>query len=65
MIKTSISTPIIDPFVALFGIKLDDTNYTPWSQIVEMYISSKDKLGYVNGKFPQPYLSFTPPIKTS
>ncbi|KAL6318435.1 hypothetical protein AAG906_041201 [Vitis piasezkii] len=36
------------------GIKLDGTNYALWSQIVEMYISGKDKLGYINGDFPQP-----------
>jgi hypothetical protein len=36
------------------GIKLDDNNYALWSQIVEMYISGKDKLGYINGDLPQP-----------
>ena len=36
------------------GIKLDGTNYALWSQIVEMFISGKDKLGYINGDFPQP-----------
>ncbi|RVW48565.1 hypothetical protein CK203_088438 [Vitis vinifera] len=36
------------------GIKLDGTNYALWSQIVEMYISGKDKLGYINGDLPQP-----------
>ncbi|KAG8386531.1 hypothetical protein BUALT_Bualt03G0158100 [Buddleja alternifolia] len=28
----------------LIGIKLDGTNYGLWSQVVEMYISGKDKL---------------------
>jgi hypothetical protein len=36
------------------GIKLDGTNYALWSQIVEMFISRKDKLGYINGDLPQP-----------
>ena len=36
------------------GVKLNDTNYALWSQVVEMYISGKDKLGYINGEFPQP-----------
>ncbi|RVW39276.1 hypothetical protein CK203_085115 [Vitis vinifera] len=36
------------------GIKLDGTNYALWSQVVEMYISGKDKLGYINGDFLQP-----------
>ena len=36
------------------GIKLNGTNYALWSQIVEMYISGKDKLGYINGDLPQP-----------
>lgn len=35
-------------------IKLDGTNYALWSQIVEMYISGRDKLGYINGDLPQP-----------
>lgn len=35
------------------GIKLDDTNYGPQSQVIEMYISGKDKLRYINGDFPQ------------
>ncbi|KAL6322495.1 hypothetical protein AAG906_009794 [Vitis piasezkii] len=30
------------------------TNYALWSQIVKMYISGKDKLGYINGDPPQP-----------
>ncbi|XP_068655750.1 uncharacterized protein [Aristolochia californica] len=33
-------------------IKLDDTNYALWTQVVDMYISCK--LGYLNGDFPQP-----------
>ncbi|XP_050229442.1 uncharacterized protein LOC126678591 [Mercurialis annua] len=36
------------------GIKLDGTNYALWSQIVEMYISGKDKLGYINGELSEP-----------
>ena len=36
------------------GIKLDGTNYALWSQIVEMYISGKDKLRYINGDLPEP-----------
>jgi len=34
-------------------IKLNGTNYALWSQIVEMYISRKDKLGYINDDLPQ------------
>ena len=40
---------------AQIGIKLDGTNYALWSQVVEMYISGKDKLGYINGDLPQPH----------
>jgi len=36
------------------GIKLDGTNYALWSQIVEMFISGKDKLKYINDDLPQP-----------
>ena len=39
---------------APIAIKLNGTNYALWSQIVEMYISGKDKLGYINGDLPQP-----------
>ncbi|XP_059649773.1 uncharacterized protein LOC132295500 [Cornus florida] len=39
---------------APIGIKLDDTNYGLWSQVVEMYISGKGKLGYINGDLLQP-----------
>lgn len=35
-------------------IKLDGSNYALWSQVVEMYISGRDKLGYINGDYPQP-----------
>ena len=39
---------------APISIKWEGSNYALWSQIVEMYISGKDKLGYINGDFPQP-----------
>jgi hypothetical protein len=39
---------------APIGIKLDSSNYGLWSQVVEMYISGKDKLGYINGDYPPP-----------
>ena len=44
----------LDSPAAPIGIKLDGSNYALWSQVVEMYISSKDKLGYINGDSPQP-----------
>ncbi|KAG6742011.1 hypothetical protein POTOM_055293 [Populus tomentosa] len=42
---------------APIAIKLNGTNYALWSQIVEMYISGKDKLGYINGDLPKPELN--------
>ena len=36
------------------GIKLDGHNYALWSQVMEMYIADKDKLGYIVGDTPQP-----------
>ena len=36
------------------GIKLDGQNYALWSQVMEMYIAGKDKLGYILGDIPQP-----------
>jgi len=43
-----------DSSAAQIVIKLDGSNYPLWSQIVEMYISGKDKLGYINGDLPRP-----------
>ncbi|KAI4351753.1 hypothetical protein L6164_006075 [Bauhinia variegata] len=43
-----------EPVAVPIGIKLDDTNYGLWSQVVEMYISGRDKWGYINGDLPQP-----------
>lgn len=33
---------------------MDDTNCALRSQLVEMYISGKDKLGYINEDLPEP-----------
>lgn len=35
-------------------IKLDCSAYTLLSQVMEIYISEKDKLGYLNGDSPPP-----------
>ena len=52
--QTSPHPPPADSSTAPIGIKLDGSNYALWSQVVEMYISGKDKLGYINGDSPQP-----------
>uniref|UniRef100_A0A2N9FXX4 Integrase catalytic domain-containing protein n=1 Tax=Fagus sylvatica TaxID=28930 RepID=A0A2N9FXX4_FAGSY len=52
-VQTSPS-PITDSPMVPINIKLDGSNYGLWSQVVEMYISGKDKLGYINGDYPQP-----------
>ena len=56
---SKIQTPTLstEPPAAPIGIKLNGTNYALWSQVVEMYISGKDTLGYINGDFPQPLLT--------
>ncbi|GFS34379.1 hypothetical protein Acr_00g0033690 [Actinidia rufa] len=46
-------SPSYKPTVQI-SVKLNGTNYALWSQVVEMFISSKDKLGYINEEFPQP-----------
>ena len=43
-----------DNFGIPMGIKLDGQNYALWSQVMEMYIAGKDKLGYILGDIPQP-----------
>jgi hypothetical protein len=46
---------VISKLAALpIGIKLDGYNYALWSQVVEMYIFGKGKLGYINGECTQP-----------
>ncbi|KAI5318724.1 hypothetical protein L3X38_038432 [Prunus dulcis] len=53
--QTTIPTTITyDASAAQIGLKLDGTDYALWSQVVELYISGKDKLGYINGDLPQP-----------
>jgi hypothetical protein len=52
--KASTPTHMKDSVAASIGIKLDGSNYALWSQVVEMYISCKDKLGYINGDIHQP-----------
>ena len=52
--QTQTHLPTYDTSATQIGIKLDGTNYALWSQVVEMYISGKDKLGYINGDFLQP-----------
>ena len=47
-------SPITDSPMVPISIKLDGSNYGLWSQVVEMFISRKDKLGYINGDYPQP-----------
>ena len=46
-VQTSPS-PITDSPMVPISIKLDGSNYGLWSQVVEMFISEKDKLGYCN-----------------
>ena len=43
-----------DSSTASIGIKLNGANYGVWSQIVEMFVAGKDKLGYLFGSNPQP-----------
>ena len=51
--QTSINSSS-DNFGIHMGIKLDGHNYALWSQVMEMYIAGKDKLGYILGDTPQP-----------
>ncbi|XP_057962224.1 uncharacterized protein LOC131153781 [Malania oleifera] len=51
--NTQTPTITTETSAAPIGIKLDGSNYAPWSQVVEMYIYGKDKLGYINCDFPQ------------
>lgn len=48
------ATSSLDNLGTQVGIKLDGQNYALWSQVIEMYIAGKDKLGYIFGDTPQP-----------
>ena len=50
LFKAQAPTMTSEPAALPIGIKLDGSNYALWSQDVEMYISGKDKLGYINGE---------------
>ena len=51
--QTSPQPLLVDSSTTPISIKLEGSNYALWSQVVEMYISGKDKLGYINGDSPQ------------
>lgn len=48
------ASSVVEATTASINIKLNESNYALWSQVVEMYISGKDRLGYINGDLPQP-----------
>ena len=54
LIKVQPPTLTNKPSAAPIGIELDGINYALWPQIVDMYISGKDKLGYINSDIQQP-----------
>ncbi|XP_058219953.1 uncharacterized protein LOC131330403 [Rhododendron vialii] len=37
-----------------FGIKLNGSNYTIWSQMMELHATGQEKIGYLTGDTPQP-----------
>ncbi|XP_078165537.1 uncharacterized protein LOC144560247 [Carex rostrata] len=47
-------TPHFEGAAAPITVKLDGTNFGLWSQVVEMFVLSKDKLGHLQGELPQP-----------
>ena len=53
-VLTRVQTSPNDSPAVPIKIRLDGSNYGLWSQVMEMYISGKDKLGYINGDYPQP-----------
>ena len=52
--KASLTQTTPESSISPVGIKLDGTNDALWSQVVEMYIAGKDKLGYLNGELVPP-----------
>ena len=47
-------TPIAATDTSPISIKLNGSNYALWSQVVKMFISMRDRLGYINGDLSQP-----------
>ena len=41
-----------DNFNIQIGVNLDGINYALWSKVMKMYISGKDKLGYITRDVP-------------
>jgi len=50
--KVQTVTMSTENLTALIGIKLDGSNYALWFQVVEIYISGKDKLDLSMAIFP-------------
>ncbi|XP_026419684.1 uncharacterized protein LOC113315633 [Papaver somniferum] len=48
------SVPSQEPTSIPYGVKLNDKNFTLWSQIVSMFVSSRGKNGYLTGATKQP-----------
>lgn len=43
-----------EPTAILYGVKLNGANYPLWSQVVEMFVAGRVKLGYLTGKTQDP-----------
>lgn len=53
----NLNQPVVSSYdvaTSSVGTKLDGTNYGLWSQVLEMFISGRDKLGYINGDLSEP-----------
>ena len=40
---------VLEPIAIPFGVKLNGKNYSLWSQVVEMFVASRGKMGYLSG----------------
>ena len=43
-----------EPTSIPYGVKLNDPNFTLWSQVVTMFVAGRGRMGYLNGTTPQP-----------
>ncbi|KAK4721263.1 hypothetical protein R3W88_011496 [Solanum pinnatisectum] len=48
---------ILEPIAIFLGVKLNDKNYSLWSQVVEMFIASRGKMGYLLETIKEPLAS--------
>jgi hypothetical protein len=56
-VSSTVMTQLDNMSMQMTSNKLDGTNYSAWSQFVELYVTGKGKLGYLTGEKIKPAIS--------